>query len=237
MSGLLDVLPGLSSSSSLHCVFADAILAGNGSNGLSTPPPESQISYETIRQHGLRRRFSASVPSLLDHIAAIVGSCSEKQMIGAYTAAHIAVVTDKEASGNRPIGDLPHDTICDDVDTVIGGVEVAVATLSECASPQPTRIGFVNMRPETLLKCHPLRDVLGIAVGVGLHAVARTHTVAARLIRTACDRARSELRLTLIQRIAVSIPAEIVRVAHATIAGVLCGTSIDDAVHGTSVAH
>lgn len=97
--------------------------------------------------------YTTGRTSLLPHVRIVVGNCTEKKVIGADARGVVAFVANNHPRGDGAIMYLPRYTMRHQRRAAVAAsVNNAVTKITGCASPQPTRIGFLDIIPETLFK-------------------------------------------------------------------------------------
>ncbi len=115
--------------------------------------PTSYVPDSIFRQLGfaccLTLRLVA--PPLDLSVEGVVLPRSDKEVIGPNTEGVIAVVTDGKTRGHGTEGQLPSEAMC--LDRSLGGcgecAERAIARTVNSPHPDPTRVGLVNVSPES----------------------------------------------------------------------------------------
>ena len=126
----------------------DVVSGGDGLLSLTRRSAEVDVNDITLSQFRPMMPFSASIPTLLCHVARVIGRCPEEQMINANARWVIAGMENPETLGDRPVLQFPRPAV-GKTDAPVGGAVDAVPTIHP-PRPHPTLAGRVHFRPEAL---------------------------------------------------------------------------------------
>lgn len=99
-----------------------------------------------------RMRASEVAPSgspLSDHVLSVVGISAEKQMVRPHTRRVIALVTDQHPCRNLTKVHFPRKTMGKHDPGSVSSLDLPVAERNMCTRPDPARVGFGDLLPET----------------------------------------------------------------------------------------